>query len=262
MRRCAVVLGLLAGPVVAEGWQVPLPDSPGGLSAIELSEGGTRFTALSDRGTLIFGVLERGQGVLTGARITARRSLEGDIEGLAQSARGLYVSTEGAAPQILRLGADGAPVAQLDLDGLPQMGLNTGAEALAVAPDGALWLAPEALDGGRVALWRYAADRWHLAMTLPADPVMRPVGADFGPDGRLYLLERGFWGLGFSSRLRSVREDGTDLREELRFPFGTHGNLEGVSVWRDGTGQLWATMVEDDNQKPFLSGAIVEYRLR
>ncbi len=60
-----------------------------------------------------------------------------------------------------------------------------------------------------------------------------PVGADFGPDGRFYLLERHLSGIfGFQSRVRSFRIDGNRISDErvvLRTATGTHDNLEGIA---------------------------------
>jgi hypothetical protein len=91
------------------------------------------------------------------------------------------------------------------------------------------------------------------------------VAADFGPDGRFYVLERDFRALGgFSSRLRRF-ELGTDgLTGEailLETPFALHDNLEGLSVWRDDQGVLRATMISDDNFIFVQQTQIVEYRL-
>jgi hypothetical protein len=42
---------------------------------------------------------------------------------------------------------------------------------------------------------------------------------------------------------------------------GDYGNLEGVSIWRDGTGHLRASMIADNNYLVILPTEIVEYRL-
>ena len=42
---------------------------------------------------------------------------------------------------------------------------------------------------------------------------------------------------------------------------GVHDNLEGLSVWRDPTGTLRATMVSDDNFKALQRTELVEYTL-
>jgi len=91
------------------------------------------------------------------------------------------------------------------------------------------------------------------------------VAADFGPDGRLYVLERQFRGLmGFASRVRRFRL-GMDrlLAEEtlLETAVGLHDNLEGLSVWRDAGGALRLTMIADDNFSFFQRTEIVEYRV-
>lgn len=92
-----------------------------------------------------------------------------------------------------------------------------------------------------------------------------PVAADFGPDGRLYLLERDFRGIGgFASRLRrfDLTERGFDGETTLfQTPFSLHDNLEGLSIWRDAQGGLRATMISDDNFLFVQQTQIVEHRL-
>ena len=91
-----------------------------------------------------------------------------------------------------------------------------------------------------------------------------PVGADFGPDGRLYVLERKFARIGFRSRLRRFKWTDSALTQEetlIETSVATHDNLEGVSIWRDSRGQLRATMISDDNFLWIQRTEIVEYSL-
>ena len=85
----------------------------------------------------------------------------------------------------------------------------------------------------------------------------------------LYLLQRDFRGLGgFANRL--IRVDltkatgpDTQLDEQvlLQTNYHQYGNLEGLSIWKDGQG-LRATMISDDNFLMLLQTEIVEYRIR
>jgi hypothetical protein len=65
---------------------------------------------------------------------------------------------------------------------------------------------------------------------------MRPVGADFGPDGFLKAVERSFSGSAIKSRVRrfDVTSEGL-LTPTLGFTrkFDRFDNLEAVSVWAD-----------------------------
>ena len=81
-----------------------------------------------------------------------------------------------------------------------------------------------------------------------------------GPDGRLYVLERDFTGLGFRSRLRRLNIDGSGEEILLTTATGTHDNLEGLDVWADAEG-LRATMISDDNRYFFQETQFVDYRL-
>jgi hypothetical protein len=109
------------------------------------------------------------------------------------------------------------------------------------------------------------AGRWTVAARLTHDRDWLATGADFGPDGAFYLLERRFLGVAFASRIRRFDlRDGAGLldgREVYRSPLGRHGNLEGLGLWRDAAGRLRAVMVADDNHRGWQRGQIVEVTL-
>jgi hypothetical protein len=96
-------------------------------------------------------------------------------------------------------------------------------------------------------------------------PPFLPVGADFGPDGKLYILERHLNGIfGFQSRIRRFAIGETSLVEEetlLASMTARHDNLEGISVWRDAEGAIRITMISDDNYRSFQRTEFVEYRI-
>lgn len=283
----ALILALAAGPVRAgsaeflQSFVWSTPDTAfGGFSGLELTENGKGFVALSDRGTLWRGTVTRdGAGQITALTTQGPVVLHdsagkpiagqtGDSEGLALAADGsVFVSFEGLA-RVAHYPADGGPARKLPRPkAFAGFQTNSALEALAIAPDGTLYTLPE--RSGRLDLpfeiWRFRGGAWSQPFTLPRDGGFLPVGADFGPDGRLYLLERDFWGiLGFLSRVRVFRIAGDRLTGGevlLQTGAGRHDNLEGISVWRDGSGALRLTMISDDNFSLFQSTEIVEYRL-
>ena len=254
-------------------------DYLGGLSAIEVGADGSTFTALSDSAVLFQGrFLRAAAGALTGVEVggPGRRLLDAaggpldhpmdDSEGLAVWGDRIAVSFE-----LENRLAEYDPAGQLvrALPAAPEFAAmpgNWGLEALAAGPDGALYALPEGDAAGtaEIPVFRLADGEWTVAMHLPGAGTFRPVGADFGPDGRLYVLERDYWPLvGFQTRLRRVAIGSPDLRQEVLFqtPAGRHGNLEGLSVWADRNGRLVATMVADNNFLPLTQSEIVEYAL-
>jgi hypothetical protein len=267
------------GLVGAFPWRMDDPNF-GGLSAIELADDGASFLALSDRGAWTRGQITRdAEGRITAVDARPMRFLRGrfeaplddgrnDSEGLALAADGtLYVSFENIA-RILRYDTIDGPAQNLiSPREFGRMQRNSALEALAIGPDGTLYTLPERsgdLDRP-FPVWRYRDGVWDQPFGLRRDGGYLAVGADFGPDGRLYLLERELHGLaGFSSRVRSFEISDTELSDErtdLRTQPGQHDNLEGISVWRGPDGAIWLTMVADDNFKFFQSTEIVEYRL-
>ncbi|NBC95641.1 MAG: esterase-like activity of phytase family protein, partial [Deinococcus-Thermus bacterium] len=149
---------------------------------------------------------------------------------------------------------------------------NAGFEALARDRAGRLYTLPERPPAGYgpmtvFPLYRLdpADGAWTVAARLTHDRDWLAVGADFGPDGAFYLLERRFGGLGFASRIRRFQLDDTEGVTPgalaYRSPLGRHGNLEGIGIWRDAAGRLRAVMVSDDNHKPYQRSEIVEVTL-
>ena len=53
----------------------------------------------------------------------------------------------------------------------------------------------------------------------------------------------------------------SDEKTVLQTPIGLHDNLEGLSVWRDGAGDIRLTMVSDDNFIALQRTELVEYRV-
>jgi hypothetical protein len=255
------------------------PDWLGGLSGIEVSADGTRFHVVTDRGHHATGALLRDGSMLTAIRIEdvqAIRDMHGiarnfphtDAEGIALDAEGgVYISFEHLHRVLYfktwQSNAEWPSYTRV----WRSLARNQGLEALAIDEGGTLFTFPEAIQKGAaesIVFRRKKQGRWQIPFTLPVDEPLKPVGADFGPDGRLYVLERGIYPFAFYSRVRSMRvtEEGfEDIVTVLTTPLGRHGNLEGLSVWQDTDGNLRLTMVSDDNFIWFMRMQIVEYRI-
>lgn len=152
------------------------------------------------------------------------------------------------------------------------IGSNIGPEALAQDANGTLYTLPERPfpEGEPYTLWAQPlkgtwapilqilrkGKRWHMT------------GADIGPDGALYLLERRITLAGFMSRVRRFSLSAPQLETPIEGTVvyqsspGKHGNLEGLSVWLDRSQNLRLLMIADDNQMIFQRGEIVEVTLR
>ncbi|MFW2543151.1 esterase-like activity of phytase family protein [Primorskyibacter sp. 2E107] len=251
----------------------------GGFSAIEVSDDGQRFTAVSDRGPITFGQFIRDPDTGRIAGITATkpemlRDTSGklhpkeryDPEGLAVSSSGrLYVSFEGLN---LIWGYDSPrkAVETLTSPAFKRLQSNSGLEALAMDPQGRLVAIPErsgALNRP-FPVWRLENGTWHHRFDLPRSGGFLMVGADFGPDGKLYTLERVFSGWGFRSRIRRFSfEENRITADETLLETGLwqHDNLEGIATWRDPSGAIRLTMISDDNFNAVLKTNVVEYRV-
>ncbi len=281
MRIFAGLLALLsASPLCAEAvflgsyvWEME-DTRLGGLSGIEVSNDGRDFTAISDRGLFFKGRFERADGLITGLtdiEITEMRGPDGDpfdsknhdSEGIAIAPDGtIHVSFESVHG--LRMFEDISALASpLRTDRrFANFQTNSSFEALAMAPNGDLFTLPE--RSGRQTrpfpVYRLSGALWSFAFDIPRRGAFLMAGADIGPDGKLYLLERDFIGIGFLSRVRRFDLDGSNEELILRTSARTHDNLEGIAVWQDDQG-IRLTMVSDDNYRWVQQTQIVEYRL-
>ncbi|MGR3796204.1 esterase-like activity of phytase family protein [Vannielia sp. SX4] len=254
----------------------------GGFSGIEVSDDGTRFWALSDRAALAEGRLIRNEsGKLTGLEVERHARLidpdghlvdgyESDAEGLARRANGrFYISFEGYHRVWTYRGDDimeGGEAAWLPRHpDFKNMQRNSALEALAIDAEGALYTLPERSGSYSrpFPVYRYADGAWAKAGAVERQGEWLPVGADFDDKGRLTLLWRHFTGYGFSSRITRHEMTGKIWPSEVLYETNplTHGNLEGLSLWRDAGGQLRAVMVSDDNFKGYQRSEIVEVLL-
>jgi len=258
-------------------------DQPGfgGFSGLKLSEDGTRFTTVSDGGIVGQGVLERtgSSGEISGVsdfvsgplRTSKGEPTEGytnDAEGLAMRADGtLLVSFEGFHRIMVYAAPDQPAVWHEHNDEFKKLQNNSGLEALALDAEGVLYAVPErsGVLTRPFPVYRYKNFEWDQPFGIPRRPPYLVTGADFGPDGKFYLLERHLSGIfGFQTRVRrfDFTENGVENEEILlETSPGTHDNLEGISVWRDAAGDIRITMISDDNYRAFQRTEFVEYRL-
>jgi hypothetical protein len=270
------MLGLLTGVAMAEAREADAfvwnqdGDWFGGISGIEVFDEGRSFVAVSDRGVMLRGQFVREPGgrmvdvVVDGheqmldAEGQPLRGRRDDSEGLALAEDGtLYTSFEGLS----RLRAEGNPPRMLPRDdAFDAFERNAGFEAVAITPGGALLAIPEDVsDGGDFPVWRFRGGEWDVPFFVTRSGAFLPVGADVGPDGLLYVLERALTGPGFRSRVRVFTTEGGGGATVFESGTGIYDNLEGISVWDDGAG-IVMTMVSDDNFRFFQQTEIVEVR--
>lgn len=250
----------------------------GGFSAIHVSDEGRHLIVLSDRSTLVTARAERDAGGITNIRVQGHwpvlsskgRVLPGyvgDSEGIAIALDGgIYISFEGVH-RVAYYPAPGTKARVLPRPAaFDAFDSNGSFEALAIDNRGRLYALTEKnrTEQGDIPVYRWNGQAWSSPFVLPQRGSFLPVAADFGPDGRFYLLERAVSLTGFRSRLRRWQIDEDEPSgEEILFQTGTgtHDNLEGLSVWRDPSGRLRASMISDDNFLALQRTELVEYAL-
>lgn len=262
-------------------WHSDQPDF-GGISGVEVTEDGAAFTAISDTGILYQGRFERTETgklrgvsdvlvthlkIETGQRPKSKRAR--DMEGLALDRSGaMRVSLENFE-RILIYENDGAVPRVATLPDKTKMRPeNIGFEAFAITPDGAEVVIAEGSGGLRqpfLVYQRQADQTWATFFELRRHGGFRPVGADFGVDGHLYVLLRAFNGFSFASRIeRVIYKDGKPVSQEVLFTgtFGQFDNLEGITAWQDAAGKQRLVAMSDDNLSAFQSTIVVEFEVQ
>lgn len=287
--RAIAALWLVVTPVLALDnpsssdfrWSVR-DDRFGGLSAFDWQDAETgQFIAIGDRGLFVTGRVLRDQdGKITGIADldlspvrdtdgTPVRGRNADVEGLARRDDGRLFVTFEAHHRMWTYRDTGSEAAWMPrAPAFDTLKSNAGMESLAIAPDNSLMTIPEDTRTGKgdFPVYRYTGGAWTTAGTIPRRGDFLITGADFGPDGYLYVLERGFSGIfGFRSRVRRFewqRGTLTEIDTVLETPTGRHGNLEGIAVARTPDGQIRLSMVSDNNFLAILPTSIVEYTLQ
>ena len=259
-------------------WPAPIPRT-GGFSALEVSEDGQEFTAISDLGLIATGQLHRKDGLISGVTASQsklRNTENGKLSPFNSDAEGLAIRDDGriylSFERYHRIWTYNRPDGQAAWiprhPDFGKMDVNGGMEALAIGPDGALYTMAEGSSNLTTpfTVYRYRNGTWTTPFSIPRIGTFLPVGADFGPDGNLYLLERKLRSVfGFETRVRRFTISGGTITNEvtlLTTPAGTHDNLEGLSVWRDAQGDIRLTMVSDNNLNALQRTEFVEYRIK
>ncbi|MCP5076331.1 MAG: esterase-like activity of phytase family protein [Rhodobacteraceae bacterium] len=251
----------------------------GGFSSIHVYSGGAKFLATSDRGHFLTGQIGRDQGHLEeidALRLFPIRDPGGvplsgyhvDAEGLAVRPDGrLYVSFE-SYHRVWTFSGTTSEAAWLPRHPeFKSLQNNSSLEALAIDSAGALYAIPERSGEWErpFPVYRYKGGKWDRKLSIPRRGKHLVSGADFGPDGALYVLERHYQSLqGFSTRIRRFEMDSSGFSQEetlLETPIGRHDNLEGISVWRDSDEKIRITLISDDNFRFFQVTELVEYLL-
>ena len=254
-------------------WEGEAPDF-GGFSGLELSNDGLSLTAITDRGSYITAQLTRQDGKITAIDHAPARPLRdpkgnplviprADSEGLAIGSDGRwFVSFEGVHRVWSYPTRDTARPLPVHTDFTDLTG-NSGLESLAIDERDRLYAIPE--RSGQLTrpfpVYRFENGEWNIPFYLPRSGGFLPVGADFGPEGRLYVLEREFSGFGFRSRVRRLTLDQnkiTQVETLLKSTTWAYDNLEGIAVWKDVLG-IRLTFISDDNFKSFQRTQLVEY---
>jgi hypothetical protein len=249
-----------------------------GLSGLEVSEDGTRFHAVGDRGYWISGRFDRAGEAIVGLEIERLEALYGqngypvsarrvgdwsDAEGLAIAPDGTaWVSFERWA-RVSRYGdgLESIPGWIKDHPTFYDHAANWQLEALALSPEGVLYTFPEKPLSEGFPIYRLDGETWVIDGYLPENDLFAIVGADFDENGDLYILERKLIvGLWWQNRIRRVRLDGSEDRILWTGERGEYLNLEGIAVWRDEAG-LRITMVSDNNGDQSDPTQFVEFRL-
>jgi hypothetical protein len=259
-------------------WTMP-DENFGGFSSLEMDDQGQGFVTTSDHGYFLSGKIKRHDGIIVSVsdqKLTPIRNTKGilvdelnsDAEGIAIGPNGkIFVSFE-RNHRVWSFAKTTSAAHKLPKHAdFETLQYNSSLEALAVDKKGWLYAAPE--RSGKLnapfPIYRFNGTRWDKRLSIPRRGAFRVTGADIGPDGKFYLLERDFFiPLGIATRVRSFGITKTGLIDEqviLQTGYGTHGNLEGISIWQDDQKRIRITLIADDNFSFLQQTEIVEYVL-
>lgn len=270
----AMVVAQAAEPIGRVVWSEN-QSSFGGFSGIEMLSD-DRFIAISDRGHFAIGNLVHGDGSLKDVTLeqwaeilTSKGSTldpkDRDAEGIAIGPDGtIYVSFESNSRIMSHADIFSAAEFVPKHPDFRRLQNNSGLEALAIDASGRLHTIPE--RSGKLdrpfPVYRFDGSEWNVIFQIPRSRSYLVVGADFGPDGYFYVLERGFsWLTGFSMRVRRFDLSNPNDGETIVEKSGGLENAEGISVWRHSDSSIRMVLISDDNFNAMQSTVVTEYQI-
>lgn len=259
----------------------PDPDF-GGLSDITFTGPGGELVMVSDQGHFVSARLvtdaDGAPVALAGAEITEIQNSGGRPlpNAYSRDAEALDTIYRGGAPVAVRVGfenltrvadfaltdgrADGPARVVAIPEWLSALRTNQALEAVCIATEaspiaGSTLLIAETARGGGDAWLLGRLDRGPVRFAR--SPGLSPTACAFGPQGELYVLERGVALFSFRMQLRRIPAGdvapGATLRGEviLAASGGEIDNMEGLAVDLSPAGETILTLVSDDNFNDF-----------
>lgn len=250
-------------------WADPAPEL-GGLSGLVVEDGGTHLVAVTDRGTLVEADITRTNGQITAITSRGFFALNGpgkppltefqrDAEALSPALQGgYYIGFESLTRLRHYPAPGGAPKVLHRWDYFKDLFGNQGFEAVATLAGGQVLVIVEGKGRGHsTPAYLYADGQWSGPVAFPISGGFAVTGADLGPDGALYLVERKFSVLsGFATRIRRLFRQDDQLFEEVLFT-GKLGNAEGISAWQEGE-RVVMTLVTDNGFRASSPTQVIE----
>ena len=144
---------------------------------------------------------------------------------------------------------------------------NDGIEALAIKDNGELYALPELPPKGKDfhPIYKFYNNSWTIIDKIKIDQGFKIVDAEMIDDENLMTLERKFsFYDGFKIRLRRIKFE-KDIIKNSEFLLESlpweYYNFEGLSKWKDSNGNIYLTLVSDNQFSPLLKTEVKEFIL-
>ena len=252
----------------------------GGISGLTVSENGENFVFLSDKSFFFKGkiirdnlnkiielkILDKGQlssskgEILTGKNIDSESIVKIDKSGyyvsFESNNRIMYHETLKSPGKFIPKHSD-----------FDKLLFNDGIEALAIKENGELYAIPELPPKGKDyhPIYKFYNNEWSIIDKIKIDQGFKVVDAEMIDDKNLITLERKFsFYDGFKIRLRriifekNIIKNSEILLESLPWEYY---NFEGLGKWKDSNGNIYLTIISDNQFSPLLKTEVKEFIL-
>ena len=252
----------------------------GGISGLTVSENGENFVFLSDKSFFFKGkiirdnlnkivdlkILDKGQlssskgEILTGKNIDSESIVKIDKSGyyvsFESNNRIMYHETLESPGKFIPKHSD-----------FDKLLFNDGIEALAIKENGELYALPELPPKGKDyhPIYKFYNNEWSIIDKIKIDQGFKVVDAEMIDDKNLITLERKFsFYDGFKIRLRriifekNIIKNSEILLESLPWEYY---NFEGLGKWKDSNGNIYLTIISDNQFSPLLKTEVKEFIL-